>query len=89
MGARIPKLLSDGSLSVVTGTSSGIGAATARALAARGSHVLLLTRSGIGSIPSPMRFAGSRSTAVRAQPPAADRGLNVNYDDRFVLARDT
>jgi uncharacterized protein len=34
----------EGSLSVVTGASSGIGEAVARALAARGSHVLLLAR---------------------------------------------
>ena len=35
---------SNGSLSVVTGGSSGIGAAAARALSARGSHVILLAR---------------------------------------------
>ena len=34
----------NGSLSVVTGGSSGIGEAAARALAARGSHVILLAR---------------------------------------------
>ena len=34
----------NGSLSVVTGGSSGIGEAAARALATRGSHVILLAR---------------------------------------------
>jgi NADP-dependent 3-hydroxy acid dehydrogenase YdfG len=34
----------DGSLALVTGAASGIGEATARALATRGSYVLLLDR---------------------------------------------
>ena len=38
----------DRPVAVVTGSSSGIGLAIARSLSARGAHVVLTARSGIG-----------------------------------------
>jgi short-subunit dehydrogenase len=64
-GAKVPGTLIAGSLSVVTGASSGIGDATARALAARGSHVLLLARNGdrLHSVADEIRGRGGQADA--------------------------
>ena len=53
----------NGSLSVVTGGSSGIGEAVARALAARGSHVILLARNAdrLSAVVRQIRNEGGRA----------------------------
>jgi short-subunit dehydrogenase len=43
-GYAVPPVKISGSVSVISGSSSGIGEATARLLAAKGSHVILLAR---------------------------------------------
>jgi len=52
-----------GTLSVVSGGSSGIGAATAEALAANGSHVVLLARSEprLGEVAQRIRTRGGKA----------------------------
>ena len=61
----MPTLLIDGSLSVVTGGSSGIGEATARLLASRGSHVVLLARNSdrLGTVVEGIRQRGGKADA--------------------------
>jgi uncharacterized protein len=57
-----------GTLAVVTGASSGIGEATARELAARGCHVLLLARriDRLNGIVDDIRRAGGNADAYAA-----------------------
>jgi uncharacterized protein len=71
-----------GKLSIVTGASSGIGAATARALAARGSQVILVARnaSRLNAVADEIRAAGGR-----AETAVADLGGAAAVAD---LARD-
>ncbi|MDZ4866054.1 MAG: SDR family NAD(P)-dependent oxidoreductase [Alphaproteobacteria bacterium] len=54
-----------GSLSVISGSSSGIGEATARLLAAKGSHVVLLARdaAGLHEVEADIRSKGGRADA--------------------------
>ena len=51
----------DGALALVTGAASGIGESTARALASRGSHVLLLDRDadGLGRVAESIKGEGN------------------------------
>jgi short-subunit dehydrogenase len=61
----MPVLLNPDSLSVVTGASSGIGEATARLLASRGSHVCLLARNAdrLAAISEDVRKCGGKADA--------------------------
>lgn len=61
----MPTLPIHGSLSVVTGASSGIGEATARLLASRGSHVALLARNldRLGTVSEGIRLRGGKADA--------------------------
>jgi NAD(P)-dependent dehydrogenase (short-subunit alcohol dehydrogenase family) len=55
-----------GRLAVVTGASRGIGAATARAVAAAGAHVVLAARDGpaLGRVAGQIKDAGGQATPV-------------------------
>jgi NAD(P)-dependent dehydrogenase (short-subunit alcohol dehydrogenase family) len=57
-----------GRLAVVTGASRGIGAATARALAGAGAHVVLAARDhdALAGVASSIRAAGGKATPVPA-----------------------
>ena len=57
-----------GRLAVVTGASRGIGAATARALAGAGAHVVLAARDhdALAEVATTIRAAGGNATPVRA-----------------------
>lgn len=82
-----------GALSVVTGASSGIGAATARLLASRGSHVLLLARDHdrLQATAEDIRRQGGKADAIavdladaRALAEAAQR-LRAAHGDPQIL----
>jgi short-subunit dehydrogenase len=61
----MPTLPIHGSLSVVTGASSGIGEATARLLASRGSQLVLLARNSdrLGTVAEDIRLRGGKADA--------------------------
>jgi uncharacterized protein len=61
----MPAIAISGSLAVVSGASSGIGEATARLLAAKGSHVLLLARNGerLNQVAADIRSSGGKADA--------------------------
>jgi short-subunit dehydrogenase len=62
----VPKL--EGKLALVTGASSGIGVEIAKAIAARGAHVLLVARGreGLEATASEIAAAGGAATALTA-----------------------
>jgi NAD(P)-dependent dehydrogenase (short-subunit alcohol dehydrogenase family) len=67
-----------GRLAVVTGASSGIGAATAAAVAAAGAHVMLAARDGqaLDGVAGRIKSAGGQATPVPtdvSDPAAVDR----------------
>src|SRR5580704_1162076 len=62
-----------GRVTVVTGASRGIGAATAQAVAAAGAHVVLAARDGeaLGAVAERIHHAGGDATPVRADVSSA------------------
>jgi NAD(P)-dependent dehydrogenase (short-subunit alcohol dehydrogenase family) len=72
-----------GRLAVVTGASRGIGAATARAVAAAGAHVVLAARDrdALDRVAGQIRQQGGEATAV-----PADVGHEADVERLFALA---
>ena len=70
--------LLDGRVALITGASRGIGAATARALAAEGARLGLASRSG-----SDLGIAGSVAQAADVRDPAAMRAIAAATAARF------
>jgi short-subunit dehydrogenase len=66
-------MLIEGSVALVTGGSSGIGAATATALARRGANVLVHGRDAVATAAVADRVGGTPLVADLADPAAVDR----------------
>lgn len=82
--ARYPDL--DGKIALVTGGSRGIGAATARALAANGAAVAIVGRDeqALAAVAAEVQAAGGRALAVRADctvPADLERCARVVHEE--------
>jgi NAD(P)-dependent dehydrogenase (short-subunit alcohol dehydrogenase family) len=79
--------LLDGKVTIITGASRGIGAASARAFAAQGATVVLAARSeeSIVAISEEIRHAGGEAVAVRTDvsDPAAVESLVKRTVDKY------